>query len=102
MRMIVFEMPVRYDERCKWLDNMLISNELNQLVIELNAIHQNEITTVTVEELLGIELKQFLEHGFIALSNINMSTILQNPKMLYELRELVYNVNNTNTLKGSK
>jgi hypothetical protein len=88
MRLIVFEMPTKHDERCKWLDGILMSDELSQLVVELNTIYQNEITAVTAEELLGEELNQFLSHGFIAISNINISTILQNPKMLHELKTL--------------
>lgn len=98
MTTIALELPENISQWPAWLEKQIVGTQLRQLVMQLEVIAgtkakqttSEKSTVVRLRELIGNDLPAVLNSGLNALSHERLKTLVQQPRLLLALQEVVF------------
>lgn len=85
----ILELPEDPAELRPWLERRLFTTDLEALVAELELLHGSPTRPETLGETLGDNADAILDRGLAELNRSQLRTLLTQPHLLIELRDLV-------------
>jgi hypothetical protein len=89
MNLVLLDIPEDPRQLATWLEHKLVSLELRDLVVELEAIRSSSPDKRDFDQLLGRSLPQILENGLQELAPDTLRGLLQQPRLLVDLQERI-------------
>jgi len=93
MKLNSLNLPTESADRAVWLDRQLVGLELGDLVLELEAIAAPSTSigsnSNSIDEILGTQREAVLSDGLSAIDSSQFKVLLQQPRLLFDLQELV-------------
>jgi hypothetical protein len=90
VKLSLIDLPEDPARLAMWLEQKLLSLDLRDLVIELEAIHGSNNDGRKLEDLIGPSLLRVLDRGLSQLSVDELLALLQFPRSLVLLQELIF------------